>query len=60
MTKETITKLCSKCKVVKEKKDFNKSNSRLDKMAVYCKKCENAKRKERDDQKRMDAMFNII
>jgi len=54
------SKQCPKCKVVKEKKDFNKSNSRLDKMAVYCKKCENAKRKERDDQKRMDAMFNII
>ena len=55
-----VTKQCSNCKEVKEKKDFNKSNSRFDKMAVYCKKCENAKRKQRDDQKKVDAMFNII
>lgn len=53
-------KICPKCKVYKEKAMFSKSTARADRMAVYCKMCENAKRKERDDQKRMDAMFNII
>lgn len=55
-----VTKQCPKCKEVKEQKDFNKSTSRNDRMAVYCKKCENDKRKKRHEDKKFYARFNII
>ena len=53
-------KICSKCQTYKEKKMFSKSNSRKDKMAVYCKLCENSQRKKKNDEKKQDAMFGII
>ena len=54
------TKKCPKCKQVKDKKDFNRSLSRYDNMAVYCRKCESLKRKERIEKKRNHDLYGII
>ena len=53
-------KICPKCKVVKEKKHFSKSTARKDRMAVYCKMCENAQRKAKAEERKRDAMFDIF
>jgi hypothetical protein len=53
-------KTCPKCNKFKEKSMFSKSTARADKMAVYCKLCENAQRKIRNDEKKRDSMFGII
>ena len=53
-------KTCPKCQQFKEKTMFSKSTARADKMAVYCKLCENAQRKKRNEEKKLDAMFGII
>jgi len=53
-------KICPKCQKFKEKTMFSKSTSRSDKMAVYCKMCENAQRKKKNDEKKLDSMFGII
>jgi hypothetical protein len=53
-------KICPKCKVVKEKKHFSKSTARKDRMAVYCKMCENEQRKKKYEERKHDSMFSII
>lgn len=53
-------KICPRCKTYKEKKMYSRSTARTDRMAVYCKLCENAQRKKRNDEKKQDAMFGII
>jgi hypothetical protein len=53
-------KTCPKCNKFKEKTMFSKSTARKDRMAVYCKLCENAERKKRSDEKKRDSMFGII
>lgn len=53
-------KVCPKCKAYKEKKLYNKSTARNDRMAVYCKTCENAQRKKKSDERKLDAMYGII
>lgn len=53
-------KICPKCKIYKEKKMFSKSTARADKMAVYCKLCENAERKKKNEERKQDSMFGII
>ena len=53
-------KVCPMCKVLKEKKDFSKSTARTDRMAVYCKSCENAQRKKKRDERKLQEMYSII
>ena len=53
-------KICPKCKAYKEKKMFSKSTARTDRMAVYCKMCENAQRKAKAEERKRDAMFDIF
>lgn len=53
-------KICPKCKTYKEKKLFSKSTARADRMAVYCKMCENEQRKKKAEERKHDAMFDII
>lgn len=53
-------KICTKCQKFKDKTMFSKSTARKDKMAVYCKMCENAQRKKKAEEKKLDAMFSII
>ena len=53
-------KVCTKCKEYKERKFFSKSTARTDKMAVYCKVCENAKRKAKSEERKLDAMYGIV
>lgn len=54
------SKMCSKCKTVKDRDKFNKSLSRLDRMAVYCKQCEREYKKERDKSKKEFENYGII
>ena len=45
-------KKCPRCKEEKPKTEFHKSNTRLDRLAVYCKVCEKSRRvKEKDAYK---------
>ena len=53
-------KICPKCKAYKEKNMFSKSTARTDRMAVYCKMCENAQRKAKAEERKLDAMYGII
>ena len=53
-------KICPKCQTYKEKKLFSKSTARTDRMAVYCKMCENAQRKAKAEERKLDAMYGII
>lgn len=53
-------KVCPRCKEHKEKKMFSKSNARADRMAVYCKMCENEQRKKKNEERKQDSMFGII
>lgn len=53
-------KVCPKCKRLKEKPMFNRSTSRIDKMAVYCKECENIYKKKKTEERKQDAMYGII
>lgn len=53
-------KICPKCKAYKEKAKFSKSTARTDRMAVYCKMCENAQRKAKAEERKRDAMFDIM
>ena len=53
-------KICPKCKFYKEKAKFSKSTARTDRMAVYCKMCENAHRKAKAEERKRDAMFDIM
>ena len=53
-------KICPKCQTYKEKKLFSKSTGRTDRMAVYCKECENLQRKKKNEERKQDAMFGII
>lgn len=54
------SKVCPKCQRLKHRKEFSKSTARKDRMAVYCKECENAQRKKKNDEKKLDAMYGII
>ena len=53
-------KQCPKCKIIKEQKDFNRSASRVDKMAVYCRACENEKRKKKNNENKYDNLYGIF
>lgn len=53
-------KKCPRCKTVKEKSEFYKSKTRLDRMAVYCKDCENEYKKKKDDDKRYASLYGIV
>ena len=53
-------KVCPRCKRLKGKKDYNKSNARTDKMAVYCKECENTYRKKKNEERKKDSLYGII
>ena len=53
-------KTCPKCQKFKEKTMFSKSTARTDRMAVYCKMCENAQRKAKAEERKRDAMFDIM
>jgi len=53
-------KVCPRCKRLKEKKEYSRSTARTDKMAVYCKECENTYRKKKDAERKQDAMYGII
>jgi hypothetical protein len=45
-------KKCPRCKEEKPKTEFHKSNTRLDRLAVYCKVCEKVRKvKEKDAYK---------
>lgn len=52
--------MCSKCKVVKDRDKFNKSLSRLDRMAVYCKECESEYKRKREKDKKEYNNYGII
>lgn len=54
------SKMCSKCKVVKDRDKFNKSLSRLDRMAVYCKECESEYKRKREKDKKEYNNYGII
>lgn len=54
------SKVCPKCQRLKHRKEFSKSTARKDRMAVYCKMCENAQRKAKAEERKRDAMFNIF
>lgn len=54
------SKMCSRCKTVKDRDQFNRSASRLDKMSVYCKQCESEYKKKREKDKKMYDQFGII
>ena len=54
------SKECPRCKVVKEKKYYNKSSARTDKMAVYCRVCEKIYKQERNADKILNDMYGII
>jgi len=53
-------KVCSKCKRLKEKKEYNKSNARTDKMAVYCKECESVYKKKKIQERKINDLYGII
>lgn len=54
------SKECPMCKVVKQKKDYNKSLGRKDKMAVYCRDCEKIYKQKRNADKDLYGMYGII
>lgn len=54
------SKECPRCKVVKEKKEYNKSSARTDKMAVYCRVCEKIYKEKRSADKLLNDMYGII
>ena len=43
-------KKCPRCKEEKPKTEFHKSNTRLDRLAVYCKVCEKVKKIKKVDK----------
>jgi hypothetical protein len=53
-------KVCPMCKAYKEKKMYSKSTARRDRMAVYCKQCENIKRKKKAEERNEYAMYGIV
>ncbi len=55
-----IVKTCPRCKITKEKMMFNKSKTRVDRMAVYCKACENQYKKKRAEDKKYADLYGII
>lgn len=55
-----LSKKCPKCKTEKERELFNKSLTRLDRMAVYCKACEKAMKDKRNLEKKAYEMYGII
>jgi len=54
------SKQCPRCKITKERDEFNKSLTRLDRMAVYCKECEKNYKKERDKLKKEYDIYGIF
>ena len=54
------SKTCPRCKKEKTKDEFNKSNARLDKMAVYCRECESTYKKEREKAKKEYDIYGIF
>lgn len=54
------SKTCPRCKAEKAKDLFNKSLTRLDRMAVYCKACEKANKDKRNLEKKANEMYGII
>lgn len=54
------SKTCPKCKTEKTKDLFNKSLTRLDRMAVYCKACEKANKDKKNLEKKANEMYGII
>lgn len=53
-------KQCPKCKTIKDRDEFNKSLSRLDRMAVYCKECERQYKRDREKTKKEYDIYGII
>ena len=53
-------KICPKCKTFKEKTDFYKSSSRLDRMSQYCKVCENEYKQKRYAERKELELYGII
>lgn len=54
------SKKCPRCKNIKGRDEFNKSLSRLDRMAVYCRKCESDYKKEREAKKKEYDIYGIF
>lgn len=54
------SKTCPRCKAVKTRDEFNKSNARLDRMAVYCRDCESSYKKEREKKKKEYDSYGIF
>lgn len=54
------SKTCPKCKTEKTKDEFNRSLTRLDRMAVYCKECEKNYKKEREKLKKEYDSYGIF
>lgn len=51
-------KKCPSCKKEKPKTEFHKSNTRLDRLAVYCKVCEKMKKVKKKDE--YDHLYGLI
>ena len=54
------SKTCPRCKTEKTKDKFNKSLTRLDRMAVYCRECESTYKKEREKAKKEYDIYGIF
>lgn len=53
-------KVCPRCQRLKVRKDFSRSTARTDRMAVYCKECENTYRKKKLAERKQDELYGII
>lgn len=54
------SKKCTRCKLEKDRSQFNKSMARLDRMSVYCKQCESEYKKKREKDKKMYDIYGIV
>jgi transposase-like protein len=54
------SKQCPRCKEVKDRSKYNKSNAKLDKMAIYCKDCERVYKKKRNEERKLNDLYGII
>lgn len=55
-----VGKKCPRCKVIKDKVYFYKSKTRLDRLAVYCKDCENGYKRKKDDDRKYASLYGIV
>lgn len=55
-----LGKKCPRCKVTKDKVYFYKSKTRLDKLAVYCKQCEEGYKRKKDDDRKYAHLYGIV